>query len=102
MHSSGFAIPLAVLGFGAAWVGPVLTAVVAGDIFSSEDRFGTWKTILTRAHSRGQLFAGKFLAALTFALTLMVLATGRSWRPARCQGTICPPITWGISPSRVK
>jgi ABC-2 type transport system permease protein len=75
VHSSGFAIPLVVLGFGAAWVGPVLTAIVAGDIFSSEDRFGTWKTILTRAHSRGQLFTGKFLAALTFALALMLLLT---------------------------
>ena len=49
VHSSGLAIPLVVLGFGAAWVGPVLTAVVAGDIFSSEDRFGTWKTILPRS-----------------------------------------------------
>ena len=38
--------------------------MVAGDIFSSEDHFGTWKTILTRSCSRGQLFAGKFLAAL--------------------------------------
>jgi len=75
VHSSGLAIPMVVLGFGAAWIGPVLTAVVAGDIFSSEDRFGTWKTILTRGHSRGQLFAGKFLAALTFALALMVLLT---------------------------
>jgi ABC-2 type transport system permease protein len=75
VHDSGFAIPMVVLGFGAPWVGPVLTAIVAGDIFSSEDRFGTWKTILTRSHSRGQLFAGKFLAALTFALTLMLLLT---------------------------
>ena len=66
---------MVVLGFGAAWVGPVLTAVVAGDIFSSEDRFGTWKTILTRSHSRGQLFAGKFLAALTFAVALLVVLT---------------------------
>jgi ABC-2 type transport system permease protein len=75
VHSSGFAIPMVVLGFGAAWVGPVLTAVVAGDIFSSEDRFGTWKTVLTRSHSRGQLFAGKFLAALTFAVALLMLLT---------------------------
>jgi hypothetical protein len=39
VHDSGFAIPMVVLGFGAPWVGPVLTAIVAGDIFSSEDRF---------------------------------------------------------------
>jgi ABC-2 type transport system permease protein len=75
VHDSGFAIPMVILGFGAPWVGPVLVAVVAGDIFSSEDRFGTWKTILTRSHTRGQLFAGKFLAALTFAVALMVLLT---------------------------
>ena len=75
VHNSGLAIPLVVLGFGAAWVGPVLAAVVAGDIFSSEDQFGTWKTILTRSHSRGQFFAGKVLAALTFAVALMVLLT---------------------------
>ncbi|HEX3387978.1 MAG TPA: ABC transporter permease [Streptosporangiaceae bacterium] len=75
VHDSGLAIPMVILGFGAAWVGPVLVAVVAGDIFSSEDRFGTWKTILTRSHTRGQLFAGKFLAALTFAVALMVLLT---------------------------
>jgi ABC-2 type transport system permease protein len=75
VHDSGFAIPMVVLGFGAPWVGPVLTAIVAGDIFSSEDRFGTWKTILTRSRSRGQLFAGKVLAALTFAVALMVLLT---------------------------
>jgi len=75
VHESGLAIPMVVLGFGAPWVGPVLVAVVAGDIFSSEDRFGTWKTILTRSRSRGQLFAGKALAALTFAIALMVLLT---------------------------
>ena len=75
VHTSGFAIPMVVLGFGAQWVGPVLTAVVAGDIFSSEDRFGTWKTVLTRSRTRGQLFAGKYLAALTFALGLMLLLT---------------------------
>lgn len=75
VHTSGFAIPMTILGFGAQWVGPVLIAVVAGDIFSAEDHFGTWKTILTRSRSRGQLFVGKFLAALTFALALMLLLT---------------------------
>ena len=43
---------------------------MAGDIFSSEDHFGTWKTVLTRSRGRGELFAGKVLAALTFALAL--------------------------------
>src|SRR3984957_15756153 len=75
VHSSGFAIPMVVLGFGGQWILPVLTAIVAGDIFSSEDHFGTWKTILTRSRSRGELFAGKFLAAVTFAVAAMVLLT---------------------------
>jgi ABC-2 type transport system permease protein len=57
------------------WIAPGLSAVVSGDIFSSEDHFGTWKTVLTRSRTRGQLFAGKFLAALTFALALALLLT---------------------------
>ena len=73
VHTSGFAIPMVILGFGGQWLLPVGAAVVAGDIFSSEDHFGTWKTILTRSRSRGELFAGKFLAAMTFAAAAMVL-----------------------------
>jgi ABC-2 type transport system permease protein len=75
VHESGFAIPMVLLGFGGQWILPVLTAVVAGDIFSAEDHFGTWKTVLTRSRSRGDLFAGKFLAALTFATAALVLLT---------------------------
>ena len=75
VHVSGFAIPMVILGFGGQWVLPVLTAVVAGDIFSADDHFGTWKTILTRSRTRGQLFGGKFLAAITFAVVAMVLLT---------------------------
>ena len=75
VHTSGFAIPMVVLGFAAQWIAPGLSAIVAGDIFSAEDHFGTWKTILTRSRTRGQLFAGKFLAALTFAVCLALLLT---------------------------
>ncbi len=75
VHTSGFAIPMVVLGFGAQWLLPVLTAVVAGDMFSADDHFGTWKTILTRSRTRGELFAGKFLAAITFVVVAMVLLT---------------------------
>ena len=49
---NGFALALLVLGFAAQWVLPLLTAVVAGDIFASEDQHGTWKTVLTRSTSR--------------------------------------------------
>jgi ABC-2 type transport system permease protein len=75
VHTSGFAIPMVILGFGGQWLLPVLAAVVAGDIFSAEDHFGTWKTILTRSRSRGELFGGKFLAAATFAVAAMIALT---------------------------
>jgi ABC-2 type transport system permease protein len=73
LHYSGFALPMVILGFGGQWLLPVGAAVVAGDIFSADDHFGTWKTILTRSRTRGELFAGKYLAALTYALAAMVL-----------------------------
>lgn len=87
VHASGFAIPMVILGFGAQWLLPVLAAVVAGDIFSSEDHFGTWKTILTRSRSRGQLFAGKFLAAATFAASAVVLLTATDLAAGLLAGT---------------
>jgi ABC-2 type transport system permease protein len=72
---NGFALALLVLGFAAQWVLPLLTAVVAGDIFASEDQHGTWKTVLTRSTSRAQLFWAKTLTAAGFAaIVLVVLA----------------------------
>jgi ABC-2 type transport system permease protein len=72
---NGFALALLMLGFAAQWVVPLLTAIVAGDIFASEDGHGTWKTVLTRSTSRGQLFWAKTLTATGFAvLVLVVLA----------------------------
>lgn len=73
VHDSGFAVPLVVLGFAGQWALPALTSVVAGDIFACEDRHGTWRTILTRSRSRAQVFAGKTLAALTYAVAVTVL-----------------------------
>jgi ABC-2 type transport system permease protein len=72
-HSSGFAVSLVVLGFAGQWGFPVIAGVVAGDIFSSEDRYGTWKMVLTRSCSRGDVFWGKVLAAGTFTVALAVL-----------------------------
>ena len=69
---SGFAIPLVVIGFGALWPFPVLASIVGGDVFSAEDRYGTWKTVLTRSRSRGELFIGKVITA--FAFSVMALA----------------------------
>jgi ABC-2 type transport system permease protein len=76
VKESGFAVPLVVLGFAALWAFPVLSSVVGGDIFSAEDRYGTWKTVLTRSRNRTEIFAGKVLAALAFSLlSVAVLAT---------------------------
>jgi ABC-2 type transport system permease protein len=77
VHSSGFAVSLVVLGFAGNWGFPIIVGALAGDLFSSEDRFGTWKTILTRSCSREDIFAGKILAAgtLTALLTLLLAAS---------------------------
>lgn len=73
IHDSGYAVPLLVLGFAAQWVFPLLTALVAGDIFASEDNFGTWKTVLTRSVSRAQIFWAKTTAAVLFAISVLVV-----------------------------
>lgn len=74
---SGFATPMVVLVTGAQWVFPLLASIVSGDMFSSEDNHGTFKTILTRSTSRNAIFWGKVLAALT-ATTGLVLLLGVS------------------------
>lgn len=75
IHASGFADALLILAFAHQWLFPLLAALVAGDIFAGEDGHGTWKTILTRSASRGQIFAAKTLTAATFnLLALLVLA----------------------------
>jgi ABC-2 type transport system permease protein len=76
VDKSGLAIPLVVLLFGAIWLFPLIAALVAGDIFASEDHNGTLKTIFTRSLERWQLFAGKGLVALTYAfMTTFVCGT---------------------------
>ena len=62
-----------------SWVGRVnglcqaLSALVAGDIFSSEDHNRTWKMVLTRSRTREQLFAGKLLAAVAYSFVIVTL-----------------------------
>jgi ABC-2 type transport system permease protein len=53
---------------------PLITALVAGDIFASEDHNGTLKTIFTRSLERGQIFSGKALAAATYAIFAILLS----------------------------
>jgi ABC-2 type transport system permease protein len=71
---SGLAVPLVLLLFGAVWLFPLITALVAGDIFASEDHNGTLKTIFTRSLERWQIFAGKALAAATYAVIAIFLS----------------------------
>ncbi len=78
VHTSGFAISLVILGFAGSWGFPIIAGVLAGDMFSSEDRHGTWKTILTRACTREDIFAGKLLAAGTWAVGLTALLAASS------------------------
>jgi ABC-2 type transport system permease protein len=73
LNRSGLAVPLVILLFGAVWMFPLITALVAGDIFASEDHNGTLKTIFTRSLERWQLFCGKALAASTYAVTAILL-----------------------------
>jgi ABC-2 type transport system permease protein len=74
IHTSGLAIPLVLLLFGAIWLYPLITALVAGDIIASEDHNGTLKTILTRSLDRGQIFTGKMLAAGSYAIVAILLS----------------------------
>jgi ABC-2 type transport system permease protein len=74
LDRSGLAVPLVILLFGAVWMFPLITALVAGDIFASEDHNGTLKTILTRSLERWQIFAGKALAAASYAVLAIILS----------------------------
>jgi ABC-2 type transport system permease protein len=90
VRESGLAIPLVSLIFGAIWFFPLITALVAGDIVVAEDANGTLKTILTRSVERWQIFVGKVLAALTYALAGLVVYVG--------VGLFVGGLFWGFDP----
>jgi ABC-2 type transport system permease protein len=101
VHTSGFSIPFVVLGFAGIAGFPLLTSVVAGDIFAGEDRHMTWKTVLTRSCSRKAVFAGKAFAALAFSAAMVALLAVSStvagivvigWTPLiNLSGTVMSP-----------
>jgi ABC-2 type transport system permease protein len=74
VHSSGFALSLVFLAFAGSWGLPIAAGIIAGDMFSAEDRYGTWKLVLTRSCTRRDLFIGKLLAAALFVIALLSLA----------------------------
>jgi ABC-2 type transport system permease protein len=71
MHATGWAGPLVVLGFAGTWVLPLLTSVVAGDVFAAEDRLGTWRHLLVAVRSPRRIFVAKVLASLSVILLLV-------------------------------
>jgi ABC-2 type transport system permease protein len=73
MNQTGWAGALVVLVFCCSWVLPLLTSLVAGDVFASEDRLGTWRHLLVAVRSPRRIFAAKALASLT---VIMLLAVG--------------------------
>ena len=90
IRDTGLAVPFVVLFFMSIWGLPLITSLVAGDIVASESHNGTLKTILTRSRERGEVFAGKALATVTYTLSL-VFAMG-------LVGLIAGSIAWGFHP----
>ena len=71
MNATGWAGSLVVLGFSGTWALPLLTALVAGDVFAVEDRLGTWRHLLVAVRSPKRIFVAKTLASLTVLLLLV-------------------------------
>lgn len=78
MSQSGWAGSLTVLVFMGSLVLPLLTAVVAGDVFAVEDRLGTWRHLLVAVRSPRLIFAAKALAALTVIMVLLLALVASS------------------------
>lgn len=68
MRATGWAGALVVLSFAGSWFFPLLTSVVAGDVFSAEDRLGTWRHLLVAVRSPRRIFVAKALASFTVLL----------------------------------
>jgi ABC-2 type transport system permease protein len=90
IRETGLAAPFVVLFFMSIWGLPLITSLVAGDIVAAETHNDTLKTILTRSRDRGQVFAGKVLAVLTYTF-VVVFAMG-------LVGVVAGSIAWGFHP----
>jgi len=71
MGQTGWAGSLVVLSFCCSWALPLVTSVVAGDVFAVEDRLGTWRHLLVAVRSPRRIFAAKALASLTLVVLLV-------------------------------
>jgi ABC-2 type transport system permease protein len=74
IFQSGLATPVLMLTFLSAFFLPLISALVAGDVVAAEDNNGTLKTILTRSVDRGQVYAAKVAAAVTYAALAMYVS----------------------------
>jgi ABC-2 type transport system permease protein len=89
---SGLATPVLMLLFLSGFFLPLVAALVAGDIVANEDGNGTLKTILTRSVDRGQVFAAKALAAMTYAALAVFMSASVA--------TLAGVAAWGFHPVR--
>jgi ABC-2 type transport system permease protein len=71
MHASGWAGSLVLLGFAGTYALPLLTSLIAGDVFAAEDRLGTWRHLLVAVRSYRRIFVAKTLASVTVILLLV-------------------------------
>jgi ABC-2 type transport system permease protein len=71
MNATGWAGSLVMLGFAGTYALPLLTSLVAGDVFAAEDRLGTWRHLLVAVRSYRRIFVAKALASLTVILVLV-------------------------------
>jgi ABC-2 type transport system permease protein len=78
MNVTGWAGPLMMLGFAGVYALPLLTSLIAGDVFAVEDRLGTWRHLLVAVQSYRRIFAAKALASLTIIVLLAVGLTASS------------------------
>src|SRR3954470_24020850 len=81
LKDTGYATPLAILVYASQWLLPLIAALMAGDVFSSEDQQGTLKTILTRSVDRTAVFWGKLAAAFTMTAAAVVTVAGIALLP---------------------
>jgi len=86
---SGLATPVLMLEFQAFFMLPLIASLVAGDIVAAEDGNGTLKTILTRSVNRGQVFAAKVFAALTYGVIAVFLSA--------IVATVAGVASWGFN-----
>ncbi|WP_374968607.1 ABC transporter permease [Terrabacter sp. BE26] len=70
MLATGWAGTLVVLSFACTWALPLLTALVAGDVFAAEDRLGTWRHLVMAVRSPRRIFAAKAIASTAVILVM--------------------------------